>query len=341
MFFCRRIPLRLLLLPVLAIKICTVSAEQMDLISSSDELINSSEDGSPQYKNPSSKTLTPSEADINDVGIAFAPSIMVDESAGAGAGLAENSINAIDNCAKVLKNSRRGVQLRKKRQPPDWCDNKQKPATFSGSSGGDSDGDYGTTISDPAPEAPPQTKPILKPKPGGDSDGGDDTNSAPTREAPPRSSKPILKPKPAGDTPIKDLQQVFLRLGGGSICNTELEYFRYQYPVCFPYAMGGKGQPFAANRRLWKDRFGLTLESGYLRKDIFPCRPSKCRKKKILYFSKKRKNPLLDFPSIFLKWRFLFTLNLVERTSYLAWRQGRAGSFVFFFFFSSWLHNKF
>lgn len=287
MFFCRRTPLRLLLLPVLAIKFCTVSADQMDLISSSDELINSSEDGSQQYTNPGSWTLTPSEADTNDFGIAFAPSIMVDESAGAdagaGAGLTENSINAIDNCAKVPKNSQRGVQLRKKRQPPDWCDNKQKPATFSGSSAGDSDGD-GTTISDPTQDAPPKTKPILKPKPGaagGDSsDGGDDTNSALTREAPPRS-KPILKPKPAGDTPIKDLQQVFLRLGGGSICNTELEYFRYQYPVCFPYAMGGKGRPFAANRAMWKDRFvGLSLDSGYLRKDIFPCRPSKCGKKK-------------------------------------------------------------
>lgn len=302
MFFCRRIPLRLLLLPVLAIKFCTVSADQVDLTSSSDELINSSEDGSQQYTNPGSWTLTPGEADINDVGIAFAPSIMVDESAGAGAGLAENSINAIDNCAKLPKNSRRGVQLRKKRQPPDWCDHKQKPATFSGSSNGDGDGD-GTTISDPTQEAPPKKKPILKPKPGGDSDGGDDTNSAPTQEGPPRS-KPILKPKPGGDTPIKDLQQVFLRLGGGSICNTELEYFRYRYPVCFPYAMGGKGRPFAANRALWKDRFGLSLDTGYLRKDIFPCRPSKCGKKKkkekrFSIFLRIRNNTLLDFPSLF------------------------------------------
>lgn len=288
----------------------------MDLISSSDELIYDPEDGSPQYTNPGSCTTTPSEADINIIGIA--PSIMVDESAGAG--LAENSINAIDNCDKVPKNSRRGVQLRKKRQPPDWCDNKQKPAPFSDSSGGDSDGD-GTNISDPTREVPPKSKPILKPKPAGDSDG-DDTDSAPTREASPRSM-PILKPKPAVEStiqqqqpptntpeadelPIKDLQQVFLRLGGGSICNTELEYFRYQYPVCFPYTMGGEGRPFALNRALWKDRFGLTLESGYLRKDIFPCRPSKCEKKRDSLLSKNRNNMILDFPSFCLKWRFLF-----------------------------------
>lgn len=247
MFFCK-IPLRLLLLLVLAI-ICTVSADQMDLISSSDKLINGPEDGSPQYRNPGSWTPTPSEADINDVGNApgNAPSMMVDESAGAGAGQAENSINAIDNCANAPNNSRRGVQLRKKRQLPEWCDNKQNPAPSSAISG--------------------------------DSDG---TNSAPTLENP--ISKPVLKPKPASDTQkptteaeeskMKDLQQVFLRLGGGGICNTELEYFRYQYPVCFPYAMGGRARPFAMNRAPWRDRYGLTLESGYLRKDIFPCRQS-------------------------------------------------------------------
>lgn len=242
MFFCR-IPLRLLLLLVLAI-ICTVSADQMDFISSSGDLINGPEDGSPQYGNPGSWTPTPSEADINDVGIA--PSMMVDESAGAGR--AKNSINAIDNCANTPNNSRRGVQLlRKKRQLPEWCDNKQNPAPSSATSG-----------------------------------DSDDTNSAPTLENP--ISKPVLKPKPASDTQkptteaeeskMKDLQRVFLRLGGGGICNSELEYFRYQYPVCFPYTMGGSARPFALNRTSWRDRYGLTLESGFLRKDVFPCRQS-------------------------------------------------------------------
>lgn len=241
MFFCR-IPLRLLLLFVLAI-ICTVSADQMDLISPPDEPINGPEDGSPQYRNPGSWTPTPSEVDINDVGIP--PSMMVDGIAGAGR--AENSINAIDNCANAPNNSRRGVQSRKKRQVPEWCNSKQDPAPSSATSG--------------------------------DSDG---TNSAPTLENP--ISKPVLKPKPASDTQrptteaeeskMKDLQQVFLRLGGGGICNTELEYFRYQYPVCFPYTMGGRARPFALNRASWRDRYGLSLESGYLRKDVFPCRQS-------------------------------------------------------------------
>lgn len=303
--------MRLLLLLVLAIIFCTVSADQMGLISSSDELINGPEDGNSQYTNPGSWALTPSEAAINDVGIGIAPSIMVDESAGAGAGLAGNSIKAVDNCANIPKNSRRGVQvqLRKKRQPPDWCDNRQKPATFSGTSGGDSDSDG--TISDPTREAPPKATPILKPKPGSDSDG-DDTNSAPTRKAPPKA-KPILKPKPAGDTStiqqppttseaeestFKDLQQVFLRLGGGTICNTQLEYFRYQYPVCFPYAMGGKGRRFSANRAWWENWFGLTVESGSLRKDLFPCRPSKLGFRKYSYFEeekRRKKIRLLDF----------------------------------------------
>lgn len=271
MFFCRRIHLRLLLLLVLAIIFCTVNADRMDLISSSDELINGPGDGSPQYTNPGSwTTLTPSKADINDVGIGIAPSIMVDENAvpgaGAGAGLAENSINSIANCANIPKNSRRGVhvQLRKKRQPPpDWCDNnRQKPAPLSGTSGGDSDSDGDGTISDPTREAPPRSKPILKPKP------ADDATT--TIQQPPPTT-----PSEAEQSKFKDLQQVFLRLGGGSICNTELEYFRYQYPVCFPYAMGGKGRPFAANRAWWQKWFGLTLESGSLRKDLFPCRPSK------------------------------------------------------------------
>lgn len=242
MFF-GRIPLRLLLLLVLAI-FCTVSADQTDLISSSDELINGPEEnGSPQYRNSGSWMPTPSEADITDLGIL--PSMMVDGSAGIGQ--AENTINAIDNCVNAPKNSRRGVQLRKKRQLPELCDNKQNPAPSSTTSG--------------------------------DSDG---TNSAPTLENP--ITKPVLKPKPASDSQqpttgaeeskMKDLQQVFLRLGGGGICNTELEYFRYQYPVCFPYAMGGRGRPFALNRASWRDMYGLTLESGYLRKDIFPCRQS-------------------------------------------------------------------
>lgn len=251
MFFCR-IPLRLLLLLVLAI-FCTVSADQMDLISSSDELINGPEDGSPQYTNPGSWMPTPSEADINDVGIS--PSMMVDGSTGAGQ--AENTINAIDTCANAPKNSRRGVQLRKKRQLPEWCDNKQNPAPSSATSG--------------------------------DSDG---TNSAPTLENP--ITKPVLKPKPASDSQqptteaeeskMKDLQQVFLRLGGGGICNTDLEYFRYQHPVCFPYAMGGKGRPFALSRASWQDRHGLTLESGYLRKDVFPCRQSEWKHSISMFF---------------------------------------------------------
>lgn len=286
MFFCRRIPLRLLLLPVLAIGFCTVCADQMDLISSSDELINNPEGGSLQYTNPGSWTPTSSEADINDVNIGISPSIMVYKSAGVGvggpggpdAGLAENSINAIDNCAKVPKNSRRGVQLRKKRHAPDWCDEKQKPAPFSGHSGGDSDDD-GTNISNPTRQAPPKTKPILKPKPAGD------TNIQQQQQQPPPTTR-----SEAEESSIKDLQEVFLRLGGGSICNTELEYFRYRYPVCYPYAMGGKGRPFSVSRATRAARFGLTLESAYLRKDIFPCRPSKLwKRKKTLYFRKKKK----------------------------------------------------
>lgn len=216
----------------------------MDLIPSSDELINGPEDGSPQYNNPGSWMPIPSEADINDVGIP--PSMMVDGSAGAGAGQADNPIIAIDNCANTPKNSRRGVQLRTKRQVlPEWCDNNQNPAPTLGKN--------------------PITKPVLKPKP------ASGEGQQPTAEA--------------EESKMKDLQQLFLRFGGGGICNTELEYFRYKYPVCFPYAMGGRGRPFAPSRSSWRDRFGLTLESGYLRKDIFPCRQSEL--KNILFLQTK------------------------------------------------------